>query len=133
MSDDIVVGDVPDVPMLDAAPRDDQDRADASLPLGDASTAIPSESELQQKFPNRPHNSKETLRFNDLCTKLFEPLTENVARKRTGLRGRKEMKPHEIRRSIIDHFISDWRHNVGDDIFPAFRLIMCDKDRDRGM
>ncbi|CCX15517.1 Similar to DNA ligase 4; acc. no. Q4WVG8 [Pyronema omphalodes CBS 100304] len=50
-----------------------------------------------------------------------------------GLRGNRELKPHEIRRNIIDAFISKWRKEVGDDIFPAFRLILCEKDRDRNV
>lgn len=32
---------------------------------------------------------------------------------------------------MIEKFIAMWRQEVGDDIYPAFRLIMPDKDRDR--
>ena len=38
-----------------------------------------------------------------------------------------------MRRSIIETFISRWRQKVGDDVFPAFRLILPEKDRDRAM
>jgi DNA ligase 4 len=34
---------------------------------------------------------------------------------------------------IIERFISRWRKEVGDDIYPAFRLIIPEKDRDRAM
>lgn len=110
----------------------------ADIELADASGSyadqLLTESEIASKFPNRPQNSKETLPFHDLVNKLFEPLTANFVKKRgIGLRGAKDLKPHEIRRNIIDQFISTWRHDVGPDIFPAFRLILCDKDRDRSV
>ena len=38
-----------------------------------------------------------------------------------------------MRRSIVERFISRWRKEVGPDIFPAFRLIIPDKDRERPM
>jgi len=38
-----------------------------------------------------------------------------------------------MRRSIIERFISRWRKEVGNDIHPAFRLIIPEKDRDRAM
>jgi len=99
-----------------------------------SSLAVPTEAEIEAKFPNRPRNPNETLAFHTLYTKLFEPLLENK-KKRTGvgLRGSRELKPHEIRRKIIDTFIAKWRSEVGPDIFPAFRLILCDKDRDRNV
>jgi len=43
------------------------------------------------------------------------------------------MSPNEVRRAIIERFISRWRKEVGNDIFPAFRLIIPEKDRDRAM
>lgn len=43
------------------------------------------------------------------------------------------MSPSEVRRSIIERFISKWRKQVGNDIHPAFRLIIPEKDRDRAM
>jgi DNA ligase-4 len=95
---------------------------------------LPTEQELEKKFPNRPRNQNETFPFHILYTKLFEPLLANNKKKSgIGLRGTKDLKPHEIRRNIIDEFISRWRSEVGPDIFPAFRLILCDKDRDRNV
>lgn len=43
------------------------------------------------------------------------------------------MSPFEARRNIIERFISRWRTDVGDDFYPALRLIVPEKDRDRGM
>jgi DNA ligase-4 len=98
------------------------------------------EKELDEKYPNRPHNHSKTLPFHDLFLTLFNPLSENkkkpagpiVARRKVGPDGAIHA-PHEIRRSIIERFIGRWRTQVGSDIYPALRLIIPDKDRDRGM
>ncbi|KAK5137254.1 DNA ligase (ATP) [Meristemomyces frigidus] len=98
------------------------------------------EEELNEKYPNRPHNRSKTLPFRDLFLTLFNPLNDNkkkptgpvTARKKQGPHG-PHTSPNEIRRSIIERFISRWRKEVGDDIYPAFRLIVPEKDRDRGM
>ncbi|CAI4219088.1 unnamed protein product [Parascedosporium putredinis] len=37
----------------------------------------------------------------------------------------------EQKRHIIERFVSRWRAEVGDDFYPAMRLILPDKDRDR--
>ncbi|KAL8706879.1 MAG: hypothetical protein Q9201_000148 [Fulgogasparrea decipioides] len=99
------------------------------------------EQELDEKFPNRPRNHSSTLPFHDLFLTLFNPLNENkkkptgppVARKKQGPHGPSNRNPHDIRRSIIEQFISKWRSEVGNDIFPAFRLILPEKDRERAM
>lgn len=98
------------------------------------------EEELNEKYPNRPHNHSKTVPFHDLFLTLFNPLNDNkkkptgpvVARKKQGPHG-PHTSPNEIRRSIIERFISRWRKEVGNDIYPAFRLIVPEKDRDRGM
>lgn len=98
------------------------------------------EQELDEKYPNRPHNHSKTLPFHELFTHLFNPLNDNKkkptgpaqARKKVGTDGPRN-NPNEIRRSIIDRFIGRWRKEVGNDIYPAFRLIVPEKDRDRGM
>jgi DNA ligase-4 len=38
-----------------------------------------------------------------------------------------------MRRTIIERFISRWRNSVGNDFYPAMRLIIPEKDRDRPM
>ena len=93
------------------------------------------------RFPNRPHNNARTLPFHDLFLTLFNPLNENKkkptgpiqARRKQDPRGSFKPAPHEVRRNIIERFISRWRKEVGNDIFPAFRLILPEKDRDRAM
>ncbi|KAF1986447.1 DNA ligase 4 [Aulographum hederae CBS 113979] len=100
------------------------------------------EADLNQKYPNRPHNHAKTLPFHDLYTTLFNPLNENkkkptgpaaIAKRKQGRHGQANLSPNEIRRSIIESFISRWRKEVGNDIYPAFRLIVPEKDRDRAM
>jgi len=108
-------------------------QAGADAGHGGEPNSISTEEDLEQRFPDRPRNKNPTLKFHVLYTKLFEPLLENKKKTAVGLRGKKELKPHEIRRRIIDQFISRWRQEVGPDIFPAFRLILCDKDRDRNV
>jgi DNA ligase-4 len=96
--------------------------------------------ELDEKHPNRPRNRSGTLPFHDLYLTLFNPLNENkkrptgptVAKKKVGPHGFTN-NPHEIRQNIIERFISRWRKEVGDDIYPAFRLILPEKDRERAM
>lgn len=70
---------------------------------------------------------------------MFNPLNENkrqptggVARKK-GPRSQTQLSPQEQRRHIIDRFIGRWRKEVGPDFYPALRLILPDKDRDRGV
>ncbi|KAL8837506.1 MAG: hypothetical protein Q9170_002499 [Blastenia crenularia] len=97
--------------------------------------------ELDEKFPHRPKNHSKTLPFHDLFLTLFNPLNDNkkrpagptFARKKQGPHGPSNRNPHDVRRSIIERFISRWRSQVGDDLFPAFRLILPDKDRERAM
>ncbi|EEP80221.1 conserved hypothetical protein [Uncinocarpus reesii 1704] len=100
------------------------------------------EQELDEKYPNRPRNHHPTLPFHDLFLDLFNPLNENkkrpagstVARRKLGPHGGQQtLSPQELRRDIIQRFISKWRNEVGDDIYPAFRLIIPEKDRDRAM
>ncbi|KAF2140788.1 uncharacterized protein K452DRAFT_299493 [Aplosporella prunicola CBS 121167] len=96
--------------------------------------------ELDEKYPNRPHNHSKTFPFRDLFLTLFNPLNENkkkptgraIARKKLGPVG-SSLTPNEVRRKIVERFISRWRRDVGNDIYPAFRLIIPEKDRDRAM
>jgi DNA ligase-4 len=94
--------------------------------------------ELDEKFPNRPHNLKKTLPFSDLYLTLFNPLKDNKKKPGVAAVNKRKTGPDdksfsEIRRTIIERFIARWRNNVGNDIFPAFRLMMPEKDRDRAM
>lgn len=126
-----------DQEMADHSPRQQDDEAEEEERMmygrGDMI-----KDELDEKYPNRPHNYHKTLKFHELYTTLFNPLSENkkkptgpvIARKKTGPN---VQAPNDVRRSIIERFISKWRSSVGDDIFPAFRLIVPEKDRERGM
>src|ERR1700761_3094513 len=69
------------------------------------------EQELDEKYPNRPHNHSKTLPFHELYLTLFNPLNENkkkptgpVAARRKGPDG-PHNTPNEIRKSIIERFI----------------------------
>lgn len=93
------------------------------------------------RYPHRPHNHSATLPFHDLYLTLFNPLNENkkkvgvpaISRKKYGPHGPSNPSPQEAKQNIIDRFISRWRKEVGPDIYPAFRLIIPDKDRERPM
>lgn len=96
--------------------------------------------ELDDKYPTRPINLHKTLPFHTLFTELFNPLMETQkrkqpvgARRRVGPHGHSNMSPHEAKRNIIERFIATWRKQVGNDFFPAMRLIIPEKDRDRAM
>ncbi|KAG6000162.1 hypothetical protein E4U54_001530 [Claviceps lovelessii] len=96
--------------------------------------------ELDQKYPNRPRNHSKTLPFADLFLQLFNPLNENKKQPAGGAQARKQgphgatsLSPQEQRRHIVERFISRWRKEVGNDFYPALRLILPDKDGDRGV
>lgn len=83
---------------------------------------ILTEAELDAKYPHRPKNPNPTLPFHMIYTELFEPLLSNKKKVGVGGKGFKNLKPHEVRRRIIERFIDLWRAKVGGDIYPAFRL-----------
>ncbi|KAI0869207.1 DNA ligase I [Hypoxylon argillaceum] len=90
--------------------------------------------ELDEKYPNRPKNHGKTLFFAELYRGLFDPVNANKNHPaRRGGRGTSKLTPHEYRRRIIERFISRWRSEVGNDFFPALRLILPTSDRERGM
>ncbi|KAI0390407.1 DNA ligase I [Xylariaceae sp. FL0594] len=90
--------------------------------------------ELDEKYPNRPRNHARTLFFVDLCQGFFEPLSANK-KQPSKLKGRRtnQVTPHEYRRRTIERFISKWRTEVGNDFFPALRLMLPSSDRERGV
>lgn len=98
------------------------------------------EQELDEKFPNRPHNHSKTLPFHELHLTLFNPLNENKKKPTGPVATRRQAGPHgpghspnDVRKLIIDRFVDRWRKQVGNDIYPAFRLIVPENDRDRAM
>jgi DNA ligase-4 len=98
------------------------------------------DNDLDSKYPNRPQNEHKTLPFHSLFTNLFDPLLDSLkknrptaGRRKQGPHGHSNLSPHEARRNIIERFIAKWRKEVGDDFYPAMRLIIPEKDRDRAM
>ncbi|THX88607.1 ATP-dependent DNA ligase [Aureobasidium pullulans] len=126
-----------DVDMREVIDFDDDDD-DAVVYQETQRPSIMTEEQLDEKYPNRPHNHSKTFPFSDLFLTLFNPLNENKRRRggpalvrRRGVSHQKNV--NETRRSIIEKFINRWRTEVGNDIFPAFRLIVPEKDRERPM
>ena len=88
-------------------------------------SSLSSAAQPRSRFPNRPRNEPgKSLPFHVLLTNLFNPLIANK-----GFRGQSK----QTRVDIIKRFMARWRNEVGPDIYPAFRLILPDKDRDRPM
>ncbi|OWO99283.1 DNA ligase I, ATP-dependent family protein [Marssonina coronariae] len=96
-----------------------------------------SEEELDEKYPSRPFNQHKTPPFHQLVTSLLAPLTENKTKvggpttSRKKGPGSKTATPREKRQNILERFVSRWRSEVGNDFYPAIRLILPEKDRDR--
>jgi DNA ligase-4 len=86
---------------------------------------------LDAEYPNRPKNTSPSLQFQDLVCSLFESLVDLQNKPRT--RKGPQFSAHEARRNVINRFIQRWRKEVGPDIYPAFRLIMSERDKDRPM
>lgn len=99
------------------------------------------EREFNELYPNRPKNKHPTLPFHSLYLDLFNPLISNKKPPAGRVQSRAKLGPdaglaegsHEKRRAIISRYISRWRQEVGNDFFPAMRLILPEKDRDRAM
>lgn len=91
--------------------------------------------EINEQYPNRPHNHSPTPPFNELICGVFAPLTKPIpaGAAAKARRAASSVSPTEQRRIIIERFFSKWRSDVGNDIYPAMRLILPDKDRERGV
>jgi DNA ligase 4 len=76
-----------------------------------------------------PENHGPLPPFHTLIKGLFNPLLRDF----TALSVATRKKPHELRQEIIGSFIAKWKANVGNDIYPAFRLILPEQDRERQM
>ncbi|RMD43823.1 hypothetical protein DV735_g1327, partial [Chaetothyriales sp. CBS 134920] len=96
---------------------------------------------IRDRYPNRPRNHSPTLPFHTLFQDLFQPLIdEQKSKSGVGGSSRRRFGPDHVpmskqerKRGIIARYISRWRSEVGDDFYPAFRLIVPDKDRDRAV
>ncbi|KAF3311061.1 DNA ligase (ATP) [Orbilia oligospora] len=109
--------------------EDDDDNA-----FTDTRKVTQEKEDVDAKFPNRPRNEKPSPPFSVLYQELFNPLMQNL-KNPAKTRGKRSTQkaPQEKRREIITRFIARWRRDVGNDIWPAFRLIMPDKDRERSV
>lgn len=86
---------------------------------------------LDAEYPNRPKNTGTTMPFRELVCSLFEAMVDLQHKPRT--RRGPQYSAHDARRNVITRFIQRWKKEVGPDIYPAFRLIMPDRDKDRPM
>ncbi|KAF2475204.1 DNA ligase 4 [Lindgomyces ingoldianus] len=125
MAEDIVMPDADAVREQKLQYRDDENNSEAAL---------------DKRYPNRPRNLHKTLPFHSLITELFNPLLDSTkknrpstARRKQGPQGQASLSPHEARRNIIEQYIAKWRKEVGNDFYPAMRLVIPEKDRDRAM
>ncbi|EXJ55863.1 hypothetical protein A1O7_08794 [Cladophialophora yegresii CBS 114405] len=99
------------------------------------------ERQLDEEYPNRPRNHGKSRPFHSLFQELFNPLLDLrnkpkvavVNRRKVGPDGQSNKSPSERRRDLIERYIDRWRRDVGPDFFPALRLIIPDKDRERGV
>jgi DNA ligase N terminus len=86
---------------------------------------------LDAEYPNRPKNASPSLQFRNLVCSLLEAMVDLQQKPRT--QKGPQYSAHEARRDVINRFIQRWRNEVGPDIYPAFRLIMPGRDKDRPM
>lgn len=92
---------------------------------------------MSQPGQQRPRNHGPTLAFADLVKDLFEPMKKGPDPARfvnaPGL-GRIKVKsksPAAYRDGLLDDFFSRWRQQVGNDVYPAMRLICPQIDNER--
>lgn len=77
--------------------------------------------------------------FRTLYQDLFDPLKAEVPKsnqpkgRRAGPKAVNSSKTADVKRAIIERYISRWRKEVGNDFYPALRLMLPDKDRERAM
>ncbi|KAK2605425.1 hypothetical protein N8I77_008262 [Diaporthe amygdali] len=91
--------------------------------------------EINKKYPHRPQNHSCTLLFGDLVKILFEPLKNGPpsATPAARARGRKPITSAQHKQRTLDKFFAHWRNEVGNDIYPAMRLMIPQVDNDRPM
>lgn len=108
-------------------------RAPSAAATAEEDSMYPNGDELDELNPNRPHNHSVTLRFSDLFRLLFNPLTKPLPAGGIAKARGTKVSAAEHRRNVIERFFSHWRNEVGDDIYPAMRLIIPLQDRDRSV
>ena len=78
-----------------------------------------------------PANHGPSLPFIDLVQSVFEPLL--IETKNTSGRRGNAFNARQTRRAILERFIRRWKKDVGPNMYPALRMMMPDRDRDRPM
>lgn len=81
--------------------------------------------------PTRPHNHSPTLTFGDLVNRLFEPLKQGPPPPK--VRGREQKSQRVHVHEVLESFFSLWRKDVGNDVYPAMRLMCPQIDNERAM
>lgn len=81
--------------------------------------------------PQPPVNHSPTLLFGDLVKHLFERLKQGPPPRITPIRNPKSQRDH--RNKVLESFFSLWRKEVGNDVYPAMRLILPHVDKERPM
>ena len=77
--------------------------------------------------PPCPPDHGQSLPFAALVDELFEPLARlmNVGKGKTDVMiGDRRRNKTDAKIDILKHFIARWQHDVGQDLFPVFRLSM---------
>lgn len=78
-----------------------------------------------------PINHSPTLLFGDLVKHLFEKLKQGPVPRQVP--GRKPTSQKVHRNEVLQNFFSLWRKEVGNDVYPAMRLILPHVDKERPM
>lgn len=86
--------------------------------LGEFNSKQANMSDNQINHLSAPTNQGPSPLFGTLCEHLFDTLLNITKIKKYQSR----KKPYELRTLVLENFIKRWRENVGNDIFPVFRL-----------
>ncbi|BEI97354.1 hypothetical protein CcaverHIS631_0209430 [Cutaneotrichosporon cavernicola] len=97
------------LPPLGSQPKDEDD---AELPLSQAAQLAPP---TQLERPRECVNRFQTPPFSVICSVMDRLRTEEAGK----------------RKEILTRFMSQWRHKVGNDLYPLIRLLLPDRDRER--
>ncbi|KAJ8102650.1 ATP dependent DNA ligase domain-containing protein [Lipomyces tetrasporus] len=80
----------------------------------------------------RPNNTGPSPPFHTIITGLINPLLKASNRK-TGFHGGITTNLRVTRFKILSNYIQKWKKDVGNDIYPCFRLVLPYKDKERQM
>ncbi|KAK9318464.1 ATP dependent DNA ligase domain-containing protein [Lipomyces starkeyi] len=81
---------------------------------------------------SRPQNTGPSPPFHTIITGLINPVLK-ASNKKTGFHGGPATNVRVTRFKILSNYIQRWKQEVGNDIYPCFRLILPYKDKERQM